>query len=198
MHTSEGTKFESARETNPGPGEADEKMVENAPLLSPEEKLRDGELHDLSLGEVNMEKNESDEMMLTVNQEDTTDLGRNMESSCTSSCAGGARWDVFRRQDVPKLAEYLQRTFQKPDNFVSRPLYEGVFLNEHHKRQLKDEFGKEKHSVPCSVSKRLLHGNLRKYSCYCFKELSHGRLSNVVVRLSSFRLDVRSKSGIFR
>uniref|UniRef100_A0A1J3JP75 Lysine-specific demethylase JMJ25 n=1 Tax=Noccaea caerulescens TaxID=107243 RepID=A0A1J3JP75_NOCCA len=143
VHTSEGTDFESARETNLCPREADEKMVENAPLLSPEEKLRDGELHDLSLGEVNMEKNESDEMMLTVNQENTTDLGRNMESSCTSSCAGGARWDVFRRQDVPKLAEYLQRTFHKPDNFVSRPLYEGVFLNEHHKRQLKDEFGVE-------------------------------------------------------
>lgn len=53
---------------------------------------------------------------------------------------------------------------------VSRPLYEGLFLNEHHKRQLRDEFGrKNKHSVPCSISKHLLLGNLRDDSCYCFR-----------------------------
>ncbi|CAN7134540.1 unnamed protein product [Brassica rapa subsp. narinosa] len=136
VHTPEGTKLESVRETtNHGPGKADEKMGENESLVSPKEKLIDGELHDLSLGTSNTEKNES-EMMLSV------------EPSCTSSCAGGVQWDVFRRQDVPKLAEYLQRTFQKPDDslkcdFVSRPLFEGLFLNEHHKRQLKDEFGVE-------------------------------------------------------
>lgn len=116
VHTSEGTKSETARETKPDPGEPDEKMGENESLLSAEEKLRDGELHDLSLGRVNTEKNES-EMMLTVNPENITDHGNNMESSCTSSCEGGSKWDVFRRQDVPKLAEYLQRTFKKPDSF---------------------------------------------------------------------------------
>ncbi|CAH2038511.1 unnamed protein product [Thlaspi arvense] len=139
VHTSEGTKSESVRQTEPGPGEPDEKMGENESLLSPEGK---GELHDLSLGRVSAEENES-EMLLSENPENITDHGQNMESSC----AGGAQWDVFRRQDVPKLAEYLQRTFQKPDSFeadfVSRPLYEGLFLNEHHKRQLKDEFGVE-------------------------------------------------------
>lgn len=104
VHTPEGTKLESVRETtNHGPGKADEKMGENESLVSPKEKLIDGELHDLSLGTSNTEKNES-EMMLSV------------EPSCTSSCAGGVQWDVFRRQDVPKLAEYLQRTFQKPDD----------------------------------------------------------------------------------
>ncbi|KAH0863627.1 hypothetical protein HID58_080838 [Brassica napus] len=137
VHTSEGTKLETVRETNHGPREPDEKMGENESLVSPEEKLMDGEIHDLSPGRANTEKNES-EMMSS----------HNMESSCTSSCAGGVQWDVFRRQDVPKLAEYLQRTFQKPDDslkfdFVSRPLFEGLFLNEHHKRQLKDEFGVE-------------------------------------------------------
>ncbi|CAD5312167.1 unnamed protein product [Arabidopsis thaliana] len=146
VHTSEETTFERVRKTKPVPEEPDQKMSENESLLSPEQKLRDGELHDLSLGEASMEKNEP-ELALTVNPENLTENGDNMESSCTSSCAGGAQWDVFRRQDVPKLAGYLQRTFQKPDNiqtdFVSRPLYEGLFLNEHHKRQLRDEFGVE-------------------------------------------------------
>lgn len=51
---------------------------------------------------------------------------------------------------------------------MSRPLYEGLYINEHHKRQLKDEFGrKNKNSVPCSISSRLLNGNLRDDSCYC-------------------------------
>ncbi|XP_024008337.1 lysine-specific demethylase JMJ25 isoform X2 [Eutrema salsugineum] len=146
VHTSEGNKLESVRETKPGPGEPDEEMGENESLVSPEEKQKDAELDDLSLGRVNTEKNES-EMMLSVNPENITDQVHNMESSCMSLCAGGSQWDVFRRQDVPKLAEYLQRTFQKPDSFqadfVSRPLYEGLFLNEDHKRQLKDEFGVE-------------------------------------------------------
>ncbi|EOA37568.1 hypothetical protein CARUB_v10011895mg [Capsella rubella] len=146
VHTSEGTTVERVRETNPDPRESDQKMDENESPLSPEDKLRDGELHDLSLGGVNTEKNES-EMILPVNTEEKMDLDHNMDSSRTSSCAGGAQWDIFRRQDVPKLAEYFKRTLQKPDNFqtdfVSRPLYEGLFLNEHHKRQLKDEFGVE-------------------------------------------------------
>uniref|UniRef100_A0A5B7A1W7 Putative lysine-specific demethylase JMJ25 isoform X1 n=1 Tax=Davidia involucrata TaxID=16924 RepID=A0A5B7A1W7_DAVIN len=63
----------------------------------------------------------------------------------------GALWDVFRRQDVPKLIEYLRvhcKEFGKPDcvldDFVTRPLYYGViFLNRHHKRKLKEEFGVE-------------------------------------------------------
>ncbi|CAN8311682.1 unnamed protein product [Cochlearia groenlandica] len=139
VHTSEEKKLVS--------GEPEVKMNENESLLCLEEKLKGGELHYLSLGRVTLDNNES-EMMLTVNTKNVSDHRHIMESTCTSSfAAGGAKWDVFRRQDVPKLVEYLQRTFQKPDNFkaefVSSPLYEGLFLNEHHKRQLKDKFGVE-------------------------------------------------------
>ncbi|KAI9383008.1 hypothetical protein POPTR_013G019000v4 [Populus trichocarpa] len=63
----------------------------------------------------------------------------------------GVSWDVFRRQDIPKLIDYLRTCYKdlwKPDNivndFVTDPLYDGtVFLNAFHKRQLKEEFGVE-------------------------------------------------------
>ncbi|KAG6702181.1 hypothetical protein I3843_07G019700 [Carya illinoinensis] len=63
----------------------------------------------------------------------------------------GVLWDVFRRQDVPKMTEYLRihwKEFGKTDivsnEFVKRLLYdETLFLNAHHKRKLKEEFGVE-------------------------------------------------------
>ncbi|XP_015939790.1 E3 ubiquitin-protein ligase JMJ24 [Arachis duranensis] len=63
----------------------------------------------------------------------------------------GVLWDVFRRQDVPKLNEYLKthwNEFGKPDDilneYVTWPLYDGaIFLDRHQKRKLKEEFGVE-------------------------------------------------------
>ncbi|XP_052204649.1 E3 ubiquitin-protein ligase JMJ24 isoform X2 [Diospyros lotus] len=63
----------------------------------------------------------------------------------------GTHWDVFRRQDVPKLIEYLRvhwDEFRKPKNlineFAARALYDAeIFLNRLHKRKLKEEFGVE-------------------------------------------------------
>ncbi|KAM3704830.1 hypothetical protein ACJW31_03G035700 [Castanea mollissima] len=63
----------------------------------------------------------------------------------------GVLWDVFRRQDVPKVTDYLRihwKEFGKPDgvsnDLVKRHLYEEtVFLNGRHKRKLKEEFGVE-------------------------------------------------------
>ncbi|KAJ7973352.1 lysine-specific demethylase JMJ25 [Quillaja saponaria] len=63
----------------------------------------------------------------------------------------GVIWDVFRREDVPKLIEYLRvqwKDFEKSDNivndFVTRPLYDGViFMDGNHKIKLKEEFGVE-------------------------------------------------------
>ncbi|KAK1361159.1 RING-type domain-containing protein [Heracleum sosnowskyi] len=61
---------------------------------------------------------------------------------------GGAVWDIFRRQDVPKLIEYLQKHRKEfrdiknlPINLVVHPIHDQTFyLNERHKRQLKEEF----------------------------------------------------------
>ncbi|KAJ7567578.1 hypothetical protein O6H91_02G153700 [Diphasiastrum complanatum] len=58
---------------------------------------------------------------------------------------GGAVWDVFRRQDVPKLREYIEKHLKESKyrgaSEVVHPLHDQFFfLNEEHKRKLKEEF----------------------------------------------------------
>ncbi|XP_042506620.1 lysine-specific demethylase JMJ25 isoform X2 [Macadamia integrifolia] len=69
----------------------------------------------------------------------------------TGKTHAGALWDVFRREDVPNLIEYLRvhwEEFGRHANFpgasVNYPLYDqAVFLNKEHRRKLKEEFGIE-------------------------------------------------------
>ncbi|XP_073145799.1 lysine-specific demethylase JMJ27-like isoform X2 [Henckelia pumila] len=64
---------------------------------------------------------------------------------------GGAVWDIFRRQDVPKLIEYLLKHQQEffdldlsPVASVAHPIHDqAFFLDEKHKKQLKLEFNIE-------------------------------------------------------
>lgn len=64
---------------------------------------------------------------------------------------GGAVWDIFRRQDVPKLIEYLQKHWREFCHFnntpvasVIHPIHDQTFyLNEKHKKRLKEEFNVE-------------------------------------------------------
>ncbi|CAN4083613.1 unnamed protein product [Withania somnifera] len=64
---------------------------------------------------------------------------------------GGALWDIFRRQDVPKLEEYLKEhhkefrhTLDSPVDQVVHPIHDQVFyLTAYHKNKLKQEFGIE-------------------------------------------------------
>ncbi|KAL2550787.1 lysine-specific demethylase JMJ25-like [Forsythia ovata] len=70
---------------------------------------------------------------------------------CPKTGHGGAVWDIFRRQDVPKIMEYLQKHWKEfhhfkmsPLNSVVHPIHDQTFyLNEKHKKQLKEEFDVE-------------------------------------------------------
>ncbi|KAG6778660.1 hypothetical protein POTOM_015000 [Populus tomentosa] len=78
--------------------------------------------------------------------------GKHSESSnhfrmkkLSESC--GAQWDVFRRQDVPKLTEYLRRHFNEftytyglQKHMVHPILDQNFFLDASHKMRLKEEF----------------------------------------------------------
>ncbi|KAL2521985.1 Transcription factor jumonji (jmjC) domain-containing protein [Forsythia ovata] len=64
---------------------------------------------------------------------------------------GGAVWDIFRRQDVPKLEQYLKRhhkefrhTYCCPVEQVVHPIHDqSLYLTSYHKAKLKEEYGVE-------------------------------------------------------
>ncbi|KAL0310654.1 UNVERIFIED_CONTAM: Lysine-specific demethylase [Sesamum angustifolium] len=103
----------------------------------------------------------------------------------------GAFWDVFRREDIPKLMEYISmhwKNFQKADNliddYVSRPLYDGVvYLNRHHKSKLREEFGVEPWSFEQHIGEAvfILLDVLSKQDIfsYMFREI-HSRYEKLI------------------
>ncbi|GMN52532.1 hypothetical protein TIFTF001_021675 [Ficus carica] len=88
-----------------------------------------------------------DESCATIEQ--SHDCGNMLESLDTAE--GGALWDIFRREDVPKLQEYLKKHFREfrhtyccPLEQVIHPIHDqSMYLTMEHKRKLKEEFGIE-------------------------------------------------------
>ncbi|KAG2551963.1 lysine-specific demethylase JMJ25-like isoform X2 [Panicum virgatum] len=75
-----------------------------------------------------------------------------------TSTHAGAVWDVFRRQDLPKLNEYLAAHREgfgancQAVPSVKYPIYDqNVYLNNHHKKTLKDQYGIE----PCTFHQHI-------------------------------------------
>ncbi|XVF12678.1 hypothetical protein REPUB_Repub08aG0139800 [Reevesia pubescens] len=73
------------------------------------------------------------------------------ENQSSEKAHGGAVWDIFRREDVPKLTEYLRKHQKEfyhfsnlPVNSVIHPIHDQtLYLSERHKKQLKEEFNVE-------------------------------------------------------
>ncbi|KAJ6434459.1 hypothetical protein OIU84_018051 [Salix udensis] len=128
----------------------DEKMedqeVTNTTSIEETDRIED---HGAATGVQEAERMETTRVEVVEGMEDQQ-FEKGSEDISVEICPG-VSWDVFRRQDIPKLIDYMKtchKDLLKPNNilnnFVADPLYEGtVFLNAFHKRQLKEEFGVE-------------------------------------------------------
>ncbi|XP_075477051.1 lysine-specific demethylase JMJ27-like isoform X3 [Primulina tabacum] len=94
--------------------------------------------------------NECQEEDYRKKENDSTFVSRNVLEN-SEEIDGGALWDIFRRQDVPKLEEYVRKHYKEfrhihlnPLPRIVHPIHDQtVYLTMEHKRRLKEEYGIE-------------------------------------------------------
>ncbi|MCO5587114.1 hypothetical protein L7F22_041061 [Adiantum nelumboides] len=120
------------------------RMIVNAKL---ENEGREGILSKLESVLHNEERDSNDNKQVLNREKEA----KHLLVSKTGNMYGGALWDIFRRDDVPKLQEYLRTHHEdfrhiqeQPLKQVIHPVHDQtIYLTEDHKRRLRDEFGVE-------------------------------------------------------
>ncbi|KAL8268137.1 hypothetical protein R6Q59_001935 [Mikania micrantha] len=101
---------------------------------------------DVDLTSSRLEDSPNHEVVLVPGESESESESKDEECSQDANTYG-AQWDIFRREDAPKLIEYLRKYTDKLSGFrgsftkVVHPLFDDVFyLDDVHIKKLKEEF----------------------------------------------------------
>ncbi|XP_019452597.1 PREDICTED: lysine-specific demethylase JMJ25-like isoform X1 [Lupinus angustifolius] len=117
------------------------------------ELIRDDQEGETNIGVLSNSSSTVDGLSYGPELKDVENVKMNQENSMSiaEDASDGALWDIFRRQDVPKLQEYLKKHFRefrhvhcRPLNQVIHPIHDQtMYLTFEHKMILKEEYGIE-------------------------------------------------------